>query len=60
MDLQMNPKVIIAALKTIWDNRDKYGKAKAWQNARRRKRMAKKGLDEYGRPLPTVPPEGGA
>jgi len=22
--------------------------------------MAKKGLDEYGRPLPTVPPEGGA
>jgi len=56
----MNLKMILAALKAAYDNRDKYGKVKAWQNARRRKRMAKKGLDEYGRPLPPVPPEGGA
>jgi len=56
----LNPKIIISVAKTAWDNRDKYGKFKRWQNARRVKRLAKKGLDRYGNPLPEIKEEGGA
>jgi len=53
----MNPAVIIKLAQEAWANRDKYGKFKAWQNARRRKRMAKKGLGPHGEPLPEVKEE---